>query len=334
MNINIARLPLIPAFLTLTALAAFAMWKAGSVAEPPVPGVTISTDGVMSIASPEELLIRFQERWRGWACCIGALMMIYTGTSIGRTTVRYNLYGVGTCLAIPLFGAVMTTLALEYNFLPILTAAMLLSMAVKNYCRSFRSGYSFDFLFRASLYLGILPLVAPAMLPMAALLPLAVILFHRTLREVVVAIAGILLPIFTFCYVNWGAGGDFTAPITLAWDAFTGGSALDAVRAIPLRQLITLGCIVLLDLAALLYFLTDIYAVGTKPRAILILTACLLGLFIPAIMNPVSTPSVVNLAAIPSAILIPFVLVRIHRIPAAILYLAILAAAVTNLVLQ
>lgn len=334
MNLNIARQPLIPAFLTLTTLAVVAMWRAGSICGPLTPGITIPTGDAMAVASPEELITRFQERWPVWSCCLGALLMIFTGTSIGRLTVRYNLYGAGTCLAIPLFGAVTTALTLGNNFLPVLTAATLLSLAVKNYCRSFRSGYSFDALFRASLYLGALPLVAPGMLPTVILLPTAVILFHRTLREAVVAIAGIILPIFTFCYVNWGAGGDFTTPLTLAWEAFTHGSALDAVRTIPMRQLVTLGIIVLLDLAAILYFVSDIYAVGTKPRAILVLTTCLLGLFIPAVLNPATSTAIINLVAVPSAILLPFLFVRIHRIPASILYLIVLAAGVTNLLLQ
>lgn len=337
MNLNIARQPLIPAFLTLTALAVFAMWRAASITAPLAPSITIPTAGAMAIPSPEELLTRLQERWPVWSSCLGALLMIFTGTSIGRLTVRYNLYGAGTCLAIPLFGSITAALALGYNFLPVLTAATLLALAFKNYSRSFRSGYSFDALFRASLYLGMLPLVAPSLLPMIALLPLAVILFHRTLREAVVAVAGVLLPVFAFCYVNWGAGGSFAAPLHLAWEAFTQGSPLEAVRAIPTQALITLGIILLLDLGALFCFLGDIYAVGTKPRAILILAFCLLVLFVlfvPAALNPTSTTAVINLVAVPSAILLPFLLVRIHRIPASILYLILIAAAVTNLLLQ
>lgn len=334
MNLNIARQPLVPAFLTLAALAVFAMWRGSAITGPLTPGITIPTDGVMAIPSPEELLTRLQERWPVWACCLGALLMTFTGTSIGRLTVRYNLYGAGTCLAIPLFGAVTTALTLGNNFLPVLAAATLLALAFKNYSRSFRSGYSFDALFRASLYLGMAPLVAPTLLPMVALLPMAIILFHRTLREAVVAIAGVLLPLFVFCYVNWGAGGAFTSPLTLAWEAFTHGSAFDAVRTIPMRQLVTLGVIVLLDLGAVACFVGDIYAVGTKPRAILIFAISLLVLFVPAALNPAASIAHLNLVAIPSAILLPFLLVRIHRIPASILYLMLIAAAVANLVLQ
>ena len=94
-----------------------------------------------------------------------------------------------------------------------LVANTLLAFSVKNFARSFCNGYAFDALFRASLYLGILLLTAPAALPLVALLPLAIILFHRTLRESVVALAGFLLPILAFGYVNWGARRRFHRPL-------------------------------------------------------------------------------------------------------------------------
>lgn len=334
MNFNIARQPLVPSFLTLAALAVIAMWNVGSAPVLLPEAVTIPSDGFLAIATPEELLLRFQNACPGWSRWIGGLLMLFTGTSLGRLTVRYNLYNAGTCLAIPLFGAIATGLISNGNYLPILTATTLLALAVKNYCRSFRSGYSFDALFRASLYLGILPLVAPAALPLVLLLPLAVLLFRRTLREAVVALAGLLLPILTFCYVNWGAGGEFLAPFPPACRAFTEGSPLCAAFAIPLTHLILLGVILLLDLLALFYFLADIYAAGTKPRAILIFQICLLGLCIPTLINPAATPAIILLAAVPSCVLLPFLLVRIHRIPASLLYLLLLAVAITAAVLQ
>ena len=42
---------------------------------------------------------------------IAGLLMLFTGMSSGRLTVRYNLYSVGTCLAIPLYGAIACGLA-------------------------------------------------------------------------------------------------------------------------------------------------------------------------------------------------------------------------------
>ncbi|MFQ7502396.1 MAG: hypothetical protein ACLRMJ_03265 [Alistipes finegoldii] len=128
--------------------------------------------------------------------------MLFTGMSVGRLTVRYNLYSVGTCLAIPLYGAIACGLAVSGDCLTTFAASALLALATKNFCRSYCNGFGFDAIFRASLYIGLLPLVATAAAPLLILLPLAVMLFRRTLREVAVAVAGLLLPALTLCYVN------------------------------------------------------------------------------------------------------------------------------------
>lgn len=334
MKFNIARQTLVPAFLTLVALAAFAMWNAGSPAGDLPVGNPSPTGRELALSTPAELLARFQAACPGWSRWIGGFLILFVGMSLGRLTVRYNLYSVGTCLAIPLYGAITAGLLDKESFLTTLTAATLLALASRNYARSFCNGYGFDALFRASLYLGILMLIVPAALPFVLILPLAVALFRRTLRETVVAIAGLLLPILTFCYLNWGAGGDFIDPLLRGYGLITTGDPLATVLAIPDRELFLLGGILLLDLTALFYFLSDIYAVGTRSRAIFIFFTCLLLLNIPAACNPAANPAITQLTAIPSAVLLPFLFVRIHRTLSLTVYILLLTATVAIVILQ
>lgn len=354
MKFNIARQPLIPAFLTLAALAAAAMWgvcahtgssatlaeAAGStadvgrnVSDAIAAAVRNGTDGLV-IALPGELLAQFQSAHPGWSRWIGGLLILFTGLCAGRLTVRYNLYSVGTCLAIPLFGAVACGLTVAGDYLTAFTAAALLALVLKNYARSFCNGFGFDAIFRASLYLGLLPLVTAASLPLLLLLPLAVLLFRRTLREVTVAAAGLLLPALTLCYINWGAGGGFLAPVEAMGHSFLAGTPLSLFTAMPMRNLIQLGGILLLDLLALLFFLSDIYAVGTKARFVFIFNISILILTAALLCGPAATPGLMILVAVASAVLLPFMFVRIHRGFALILYLLLLASAVIGAVLQ
>ena len=53
-----------------------------------------------------------------------------------------------------------------------------------------------------------------------------------------------------------------------------------------------------------------------------------------ALCGPAATPATVALAAVPSAVLLPFMFVRIHRAIALPLYLLLLASAVISAVLQ
>lgn len=341
MKFDIARQPLIPAFLTLAALAVVAMWGADVRPDAAAPLIDAGSGSLaaramagMVVSSPAELLAQFQAAHPVWSRWITGFLILFTGMCAGRLTIRYNLYSVSTCLAIPLFAAIGIGVAVGGDYLPAFAAAALVALALKNYSRSFCNGFGFDAIFRASLYLGLLPLVAPAALPLLLLLPLAVVLFRRTLREVAVATAGLLLPALTLCYVNWGAGGGFLAPLTALGHSFAAGTPLSLFVAMPFPKLILLGGILILDLLALLFFLSDIYAVGTKARFVFIFNISILVLIALLLCGPAATPGSIALAAVPSAVLLPFMFVRIHRAIALPLYLLLLASAVIGAVLQ
>ena len=165
MKIDIARQPLVPAFMTLFALAVAAMCA----------GIPVSdTSGAVRDALPllGGQLARFQAAYPVWSKFAAGFMLLFTGMCAGRITIRYNLYTVGTCLPIPLYAIVACGIATGGNYLAGFAASMLLALATKNYCRAFCNGYGFDAIFRASLYLGLMPLVYAPGLPMLLLLPL------------------------------------------------------------------------------------------------------------------------------------------------------------------
>ena len=70
-----------------------------------------------------------------------------------------------------------------------------------------------------------------------------------------------------------------------------------------MQNLVLPGAVFLLDLTALLFFLSDIYALGTKPRLIFIFNISALLLTAAALCGPAATPATVALAAVPSAVL-------------------------------
>lgn len=334
MKIDIARQPLIPAFLTLAALTAAAMWNVDVQGAAPLPSALTTSDASLAITLPELWLQHFQAAHPAWSKWIAALLLLLTGTIIGRTSIRYNLYSVGTCLAIPIYGCMVCNFVIGEHFLTAALAAALLTLAVKNYCRSFCNGFGFDAIFRASLYLGALPLVNHATLPMLLMLPLATILFRRTLREVTVAVAGLLLPGLVVAYFNWGAGGDFFAPYTLSVTAFVDGPLLGLFTTLPLQQMAVLGGILVLDLLSVLFFLSDIYAVGTKARFIFIFNIGILILSAAILCGPAADRGTLAILAVPSSILLPFMMVRTHNSVSSIFYLLLLLSATLGVFLQ
>ena len=252
MKIDIARQPLVPAFVTLFALAVTAMWGGA--------GDGVSADAPETMPLLGGALTRFQAAYPVWARLAAGFMILFTGMCTGRIAIRYNLYGVSTCLPIPLYAVVACGIFSGGNYLTAFAASMLLALAAKNYCRSYCNGYGFDAIFRASLYLGLLPLVYAPATPLVLILPLAILLFKRTFREAVVAAAGLILPLLTACYVSWGSGAEFTAPLVTVGQSAIEGMPLQLFLDIPLPALVMAGGIVLLDLTALFFFLADIYA--------------------------------------------------------------------------
>ena len=240
----------------------------------------------MMIRFPGEWLADFEAHHPGGSRWIGGLLILFTGLCIGRLTARNNLYSVGTCLAIPLYGILLCGIG-DGAFLSSCAAPALLALATKNYARSFRNGFGFDAIFRASLYLGLLPLVAPAALPL--------LLFGRLLT----------------C-------GPLPTPEAL----------------LPLPKLLFAGAAVVLGLLSTLFVFADRYAVGTKPRFILLFACITLILACGSLCSPAATAETVTLLAVPVTLLLPFLFVRVRRPIAAPLYAALLAVAVANVILQ
>lgn len=327
MKIDIARQPLIPAFLTLAALVAVAMWDVDLTGRLPARQPVPVPDGTLAITLPRVWIASFQAAHPGWAKWIAALLLLLAGASVGKTSVRYNLYSIRTCLAIPLFGCLANHFLGGAHLLAATLATTLLALSFKNFCRSFCNGFGFDALFRASLYLGVLLLIEPAAIPLLLLLPLALILFRRTLREATVAVVSLLLPGLLVGYINWGAGGDFLAPFIPLARTFSLADPLQLLSGLAPQQLAVLGAIIALDLLSIFFFLSDLYTAGSKARVILSLNIGVLILTVVSLFGPVAGQGTLLLIAVPSAILVPFMMVRTHRPIALILYLLLLLGA-------
>ncbi|MEG1864201.1 MAG: hypothetical protein RR199_02655 [Alistipes sp.] len=340
MNFDPARQTFIPAFLLLLVFT-FAAVHTMEALQPLSAAATVSAtvnaaERVPGLLLPllDTLITNFQVAHPLVARLLAGFLMLLTGIYIGRMTARYNLYSVNTCLPIPLYAIIACCLSMNPNYLSGFVATTLLTFAIRNFARSFCNGYGFDGIYRGTFYLGLVVLVTPTALPLLLLLPLAIVLFRRTLREVAVALAGLLFAPCVLCYVNWGAGGSFIAPALQLWSCFVSNPSVGLFTAISLPTLILLGGILILDLLALFLFFTDHYTVGTKPRFILIFAIGALLLTISLFFVPSASPVSMALLTIPSALLLPLLFVRINRLISLSLYLFLIAITVTKLLLQ
>ncbi|MCM1151187.1 MAG: hypothetical protein NC209_05555 [Alistipes sp.] len=323
MKFNIARQAFIPAFLTLAALAATAVyWPEASAFAAPAEG--------SGLRMPGELLLRFQYAFPEWARALCCLAIISVGLRTGHLTVRYNLYTANTCIAIPLYGALVAGLTAGKADLLMSVCSILLILALRNFCRSYSNNYAFDAVFRGSLYLGLLVVLLPQALP----LPLAIIHFHRTAREWIVAIAGLLLPAALLCYVNWGAGNPFHAPLLSIGEGLLDGRWFRLLDDMSFATRVFAGGTILCLIFALQLFFSDLYAVSSKSRTILVYHIEVLLLVAAVACMPDVSTGIFALPAVPLAVLLPLFFVRSHPAVAQTIYAVFLAGALFNIALQ
>lgn len=329
---NLARQTFVPAFLTLAALAAAALYAfPGGEATAAVSFAATAGDGLWM---PGELLMRFQSAFPKWAQALTCLLIVATGTRTGYLPVRYNLYPVNTYLAMPFFGIIACGLDVGHIDLYTFVCAFLLILSIRNFCRSYSPNFAFDPIFRGSLYLGTLVILCPKALPLLLLLPLALVQFHRTLRELIIAVAGVLLPVLTLCYVDWGAGHPFFAPLLAMGQELPQGEFLRLFFDMPLRAQLLGGGVLFFIVCALVSFRSELYVTGVKAQRLVAfhLEAFLLVLAIA--MLPGAPTLLFALAAIPAAVLLPWFFVQTHPIVAQPVYLILLGGAFANMYLQ
>ncbi|WP_300748928.1 hypothetical protein [uncultured Alistipes sp.] len=251
-------------------------------------------------------------------------MLIWAGLLIGRNTVRAELYAQRCFLAMPLFGIASCAIVLSSDFLTQSLVLLLLTMASRNFYNSFHRHYCFDRIFRGALCIGLIPLLYAPGIGLWLLIPIVIRLFRRTLRESIVAIAGLLLPLFFAGFIYWAVEDDFTAPYHRITEALSApcGSLFFGENTLPILTAWGLILFLLFCAAALLLF--NVYQLRTKPRNILLYNLCLFCITVGIYFFPGSTAITPALAAPAIATLLPVVLTRINGIAASIFYLVIL----------
>ena len=287
----------------------------------------------MALQMPATAANRFMTTHPLWGKSLAVLLIIITGLTIGRIALRYNLYSVNSALPIPLSFMLALAVGGSAIHLSTLVSLMTFALMIKNYSRSFRSGYTFDACFRGGMYLGLMVLFSPAALLIILLFPLALFFFHRTLREAVVSMVGLLTAPLALGYTNWAMRGDFTAPFLRIGEQLMAGefaSLFTSFRIPSTPILIGVGILTLLGIFSLM---ANIYSVGTKPRFILLyaVSAIITTALLP--ITPAVTEAELSFVALPAALIITGLMIRLSRIVSSAIYLTLIAVTLLSIFL-
>ncbi len=242
-------------------------------------------------------------------------LTLATGLTIGRTGIRYALYPAKTCIGISLFGFLGCGVTGGGDLPMAIVAAYCWARALSHYVAALRNGYSFDRLFRGSMFLGLVPLVQPALTPLVLVLPLVLLQFKRTTREGIVALAGLLLMPLLSGYLCWAWGLSFWTPVQPVVQAMR----LDGVMPwtqLPLYLYPVLGLTLLLVIYTLGCFVGDRHSAGNRrlvlyPLLFYAFVLCAALLAVPVAGGNVATVTLVT--AVVTALLLPYLFIRLQR---------------------
>lgn len=332
MRINLARQPLIPAFLSLVILLLLALSQTADGGSVPAlrPGMSAEELPIPALGA---WLEQFRQAHNGWAHLLGGLMLFFSAMTIGRMTARLKLYGINTFISMPLYTLCLMGLVRTEWWFSGLVVSTLLTLTIKNFCYSFRNGFSFDSTFRGGMYLAAAILVDPKAAPLLLALPIALVQFRRATREGMVAIAGLLLPPFTLAYLNWALGGSWIAPFQLLYRLFLEGEWLTCWLELSLTEQLFGGVLVVLNLLSIILFLLNSYTLSTRSRHTLFYASYLFMLCTTIALVPGASMHLIAELAVPTSLLLPVLFIRIRTSITQILYPALVAAALASLYL-
>lgn len=319
MKPDIIRQPLLLAIASLLVVIAAAM-TTGTVISP-APETVISTP-------LGDLIGLFQERFPRCSRIFCGSLLLLTGILCGRLAV---LYPVSSTLTIPLYGLVACGILLGREYLTESVTAFILLLSTQSFFACFRNGYAIGAVFRASFFLGLLPLLYAPLLPLPLLILAAAFCFRRTLREVFVSLCGVILPFLAVCYVAWGQGANpVDIPVGL-WHSFVSDSGYRIFANTPPLVPAILGIVLFIVLCAVFFGLISFRAISIKARGMLTYTILLFTVTGSLMAVPSVTPGLLAVAAVPAALLMPLTFIRIQRTVGTLLYLVLYFVCIANI---
>lgn len=265
-----------------------------------------------------------------------AMFLFFGGGFLAGKMLPRSGLSKGYCaLPIPLYGVLACGIFLPPNTLAAASAALLLAWSLYLLSRSLHNAGEKDSVFFASIMLGAMVLIYPPCVVFVAVIPLAIFILALSLRQAILMIVGYLMPLFATSYVMWYRGGEFWDLTRNIFDAL-GTQQMSEISTFPY-----LATAMVVVVVALLLWGT-VYAVArpdkmfslTRVRRSLHLFVWLFAVSLSMLFIPSVDLSAIALVAVPTTILLSFVLSLLPNNQSTIAYWVLLLLFVVHLVVM
>ena len=129
------------------------------------------------------------------ACTVGLVAAILNATLLAGMIVRYSVSAVRTYLPMAVYAMTAYGICFPAGSVSATLVPLLLILGSTQMIAAFKRSYQFEHVFKSAFCIGLLPMLYAPALPLVLIVPVTLVLYRRTLREAVVAAAGLLLQI-------------------------------------------------------------------------------------------------------------------------------------------
>lgn len=286
-------------------------------------------NATLATAPLQPMLRDFMVEHTTWSAIISLVLIMATSLRLTRATIIHSLFSRGSLSTMALSAVVILGIGINGNILSTLFVGYLLSEAINRICFCVSPEPRMHYMFTANIAIGAMPLFDSSMLAPALLAPIVIMLSSKKPREIVVALVGLILPIFTYCYVSWCLGGEFSEGILQIWRGMVTPSSLADVDYLTLPRLIMLGLVLFMQIGTSLVFLNDRLSLSLSSRQIWILLQVLVVLLtICFVLLPSTSPASFMCIGLCISAMSPLLFYRIEGIGSIIVFYTLLGVAI------
>lgn len=318
MKIDTLRQSWLTAFLTLTAITAAAFVRRS----------TALYDAERVVNTHLPLLggyIRdFQASSPVWSAALIIFVILFGGLYIGHLCARNALYRINCFMAIPFFGVIAGSMLLGESSLPAFTATLLFILAIRRFYASCSVAYRFGDIFQGAALIGVLPFIYSPALVLILIVPVAVVVLQRSMREAVVALFGLALPPALICYIAWGCGGVFGEPLIALFSSFVTPCGFSIFIGTSPLTLVLMCAALFILLCSITILFVENRSVSKRARCLLLFNAAVCVVSFGMFFSPSATAGVLSLVAVTASIVMPILFVVISEKAANIIYIALI----------
>ena len=301
--------------LTMIVLVATGVGENTPVTEPYSASMSVVYDSTFGSGFIEGLII--------------VICYVLSSLTLTRATLRTHIYPADTMAAMALSAVMMLPMIVGQYALREAVVTLATSVAVSNMLFCFGPHKRPHRLFAAMLASGLLATIEASLMVVPLIMGLLLIMARKRLREALIVVVGMLLPLFTTLYIAWLGGTEFNQGLLTWWRSAFTPLELNTLDSISIPRLGLFGLVLILQITtSVLHFLQRDDHTSSTRSAWRSLHLILLVAICAFVFMPAASGSLLTVAIIASITMLPTFFICNSAILSSLSYVALFAMAI------